>query len=203
MCTAIDITSRGCFFCRSGKEAEIAQRFRSAFPDAKAIFPTCTRYRRSNGKAVEELVPLLPGYVFFEIKPMREDMLLPLNETCVQRTKDVENALLTFSRTVHMLNLLRYTNQDWRLHGSDDAFAKLLFDTEGNIDISQAYFDEGNRIRILGGFLKDYEGCITRVNRRTRTVEVSVNFHEKNVRMWLGYELVETARRWRPVTDVM
>ncbi len=67
----------------------------------------------------------------------------------------------------------------------------MLFRSGGNIGLSSAYFDRGNRIRVLDGFLKDYEGYITNVNRKKKTVEVTVNLTGKKVIMWLGYELVE------------
>jgi transcription antitermination factor NusG len=67
----------------------------------------------------------------------------------------------------------------------------MLFRSGGNIGLSTAYFDKGNRIKILDGFLKDYEGYITNVNRKKKTVEVTVNLQGKRAIMWLGYELVE------------
>ena len=56
--------------------------------------------------------------------------------------------------------------------------------------ISQAYFDRENRIRTQSGFLKNYEGSITRVNKKTKTVEIETNFQGKKISMWLGYEQV-------------
>ena len=188
-----DGKARGCFFCRSGKEAEVVQRFQGVFPDARAIFPTCTRYWRAKKEAVEYQVPLMPGYVFFEMEVPQTDIHSSLGDNGYQRLQSIDASLLDFSHTAHVLKLLRYANDGWQLQGSDDAFIQKLFSVEGNIDISQACFDEGNRIRILNGFLKDYEGCITRVNRKARTVEVSMDFHEKKVIMWLGYELVASA----------
>ena len=67
----------------------------------------------------------------------------------------------------------------------------MLFDTTGNIGLSQAFFDKGDRIRILNGFLKDYEGYITSVNRKNKTVKVAIDLQGKKVTMQLGYELVE------------
>ena len=184
---------RGCFFCKSGKEAEVVQRFHSAFPDSWVIFPTCTRYWRTKKEAVEYQVPLMPGYVFFEVDASQAGIPSTMDDICYQDQRSIDASLLDFSRSAHVLKLLRYANDGWRLQGSDDAFVQTLFSVEGNIDVSKACFDEGDRIRILSGFLKDYEGCITRVNRKARTVQVSMNFHEKNVSMWLGYELVANA----------
>ena len=175
--------SRGCFFCKSGKEADVVNHFKMAFPNGAAISPTRTRIRRIHDAAIEERVLLLPGYVFFQFVE---------KESAVPGTTDAAlMTLLRFSQMDSVLKLLRYSDGAWRLIGSDDLFAEMLFRTDGNIGLSQACFDRGNRIRILDGFLKDYEGHITNVNRKKKTVEVTVNLQEKRVIMWLGYELVE------------
>lgn len=175
--------SRGCFFCKSSKEADVMRHFNMTFPNGQAIVPTRTRIRRTREAAIEERVPLLPGYVFFEIREAGTPV--------PGGTDAVLQALLEFSRIDSVLKLLRYSDGKWRLFGSDNLFAEMLFRTQGNIGLSQAYFDKGDRIRILSGFLKDYEGSITSVNRKNKTVEVTVNLQGKKAIMRLGYELVE------------
>lgn len=176
---------RGCFFCRTGKEEDVVRHFRMTFPSDIAIAPTRTRYRRTRDDAIEERVPLLPGYVFFEIR--REGDPAPhVSEATLL-------ALLKFSRADSVLRLLKYSDDQWQLRGYDDQFAEMLIRTGGNIGVSQAYFDEGKRIRILDGFLKGYEGSIIRLNKKNRTAEVSVDFRGKKMSMWLGYELVAAA----------
>ena len=175
--------SRGCLFCKSGKEAEVIDRFRTNFPTGEAIFPTRTRIRRVHDAAIEERVPLLPGYVFFQIAEQEPEAPGTTDANLV--------TLLEFSRIDSVLKLLRYSDGTWRLFGPDDEFAEMLFKSGGNIGLSTAYFDKGNRIKILDGFLKDYEGYITNVNRKKKTVEVTVNLQGKRAIMWLGYELVE------------
>lgn len=173
---------RGCFFCKSGKEDEVVRHFGVAFPDDIAIAPKRVRYRRTKDAAIEERVSLLPGYVFFQAR----EAGAPESDVA-----DVlSHALMRFAHTDSVLRLLKYTDGDWRLRGFDDQFAGMMIRTGGDIGVSQAFFDEGKRIRIKDGFLKDYEGSITRVNRKTRTVEVRVDFKGKIVSMWLGYELV-------------
>lgn len=175
--------SRGCLFCKSGKEADVIDRFRTTFPTGEAIYPTRTRIRRVHDVAIEERVPLLPGYVFFQIAEQEPEATGVADAILV--------ALLEFSRIDSVLKLLRYSDGTWRLFGPDDEFAEMLFKSGGNIGLSTAYFDKGNRIKILDGFLKDYEGYITNVNRKKKTVEVTVNLQGKRAIMWLGYELVE------------
>jgi len=177
------LCSRGCFFCKSGKEADVIRHFNMTFPNGKAIVPTRTKIRRTREAAIEERVPLLPGYVFFEIT---ED-----GTPAPGIIDAVLKALLDFSRIDSVLKLLRYSDGTWRLYGTDNLFAEMLFRTGGNIGLSQAYFDRGDRIRILDGYLKDYEGYITSVNRKNKTVEVTVNLQGKKVIMKLGYELVD------------
>lgn len=140
----------------------------------------------------------MPGYVFFEIREK--------GKSAPEITSEILLALIDFSHAESVLRLLRYTDEDWRLKGSDDRFAEMLFRTGGNIGISKAFFDEGDRIRILDGFLKDYEGEITRVNRKNKTVEVRIDFKGKLVTMQVGYELVASATKqsdeseWREPT---
>ena len=175
--------SRGCLFCTSSKEADVINHFITTFPNGEAISPTRTRIRRVHDTAIEECVPLLPGYVFFQITEKEPEAPGIIDAILM--------ALLQFSKLDSVLKLLRYSDGTWRLFGSDNLFAEMLFKNGGNIGLSTAYFDRGNRIKILSGFLKDYEGYITNVNRKKKTVEVTVNLQGKRVIMWLGYELVE------------
>ena len=186
---------RGCLFCKSGKEEEVVQRFEMALPGSKAIFPTRTRIRRKGDVVTEETVALLPGYVFFEVdaqsEPAQGSDRIDGAQAQPPEKDPIEATLQDLVRADSILRLLRYSDGRWQLIGSDDQFAKMLFDAGGNIGVSQAFFDRGNRIRILNGFLKDYEGSISRVNRKRRTAEVRVDLQGKKVSMWLGYELIE------------
>lgn len=181
---------RGCFFCKGGREADVVQQFQTLFPGGRAVAPTRSRYRRGRDTATEERVLLLPGYVFFELEAGSAEGQAPGLFGDDKPDDSLQAALTLFSRRDSVLRLLRYSDGRWQLHDHDDRFAKMLFETGGNIGISQACFDVGRRIRILSGFLKDHEGSITRVNRKNRTVEVRVDLQGKRVSMKLGYELV-------------
>lgn len=162
---------RGCLFCRAGKERDVVQAMRLYAPELRAVAPVKLRCRRVNGVAIEERVPLIPGYVFFETR----ERVLSVKLTGLE----------------NVLRLLTYPDGDWRLNGYDDQFAKMMFENNGEIGFSRAVFDEGNRIHIVDGFMKDYEGLITRVNRRARTAEVTIAFQNKKITLWLGYEMLE------------
>ena len=166
-----DAVRYGCVFCATGRESELVRLLTPRYPELRLISPVKQRIRRMGGEAVEERVTLLPGYVFFETGEA-----------------DIPADL---GRQVYVYKVLADPEGDWRLKGYDAHFAKMLFRENGEIGFSKAVFDEGERIHIVDGFLKDYEGSIVRVNRRARTVEVRIDIQGKIVSMWLGYELVE------------
>lgn len=165
---------RGCLFCRSGRETEVIQRLELLLPDVRWISPAKTRYRRTGGEAREERVTLLPGYIFF------------------QTAEELPVRLIR--RPDNVYKVLTYGDGEWRLHGADDLFARMLFETDGVIGMSKAYYDEGDRIRITDGFMKEYEGSIIRVNRRAKTAEIRIPFQDKLLSLWLGFELIEKVK---------
>ena len=83
--------------------------------------------------------------------------------------------------------LLRDSNGGWRLRGTDEAFARKLFEQHGVLDFSRAYY-ENDRIRIVDGILKDYEASILRVNRRAQTAQIRVDICGRETLIWLGFE---------------
>lgn len=162
----------GCIFCITGREFAVAQRLEKAIPGLKAISPVKLRYRRMEGVAHEERVILFPGYVFFE----------------VQAGSDVEIRTIYIDQDVFKVLYVDDEKKDWRLVDPDKSVAKQFFDMNGVIGFSKAYFDESAKIHILSGFLKDYEGRISRVNRRAKTAEIRIQVHGKVFFLWLGFE---------------
>ena len=162
--------SYGCLYCWSGREEGVIGQIATKFPEVHAIVPAKLRYRRHGGQADEERVKLFPGYVFF------------------RTTAEID--LVGFSRIVDLVRVLTYADGDWRLHGADSEIAREIFDAEGTVGFSTAYY-EGDRIRIVDGFLKKYEGSIIRVNRRAKTAEIRVCLQDKVITTWLGFELID------------
>jgi len=165
-------TEYGCLFCRSGSEGRLVAELERYFPEVKTVIPRKKRIRRMGGQAFEEEVTLFPGYVFFRVEA--DSMYRP--------------RLLTRARDAY--RVLVDADGSWRLSGVDRVMAETLFGTEGVVGFSKAYF-QGDRIRILDGLLKAYEGCIERVNKRARTAQIRIDLQGKIMRVWLGYELIE------------
>lgn len=159
-----------CIYCRTGGEEQLVRDLQMSRPEVTAMNPTKLRYRRVNGKPISEKVALFPGYIFLRLPG------------------DYPTHRLKLSGLLY--KLLRDSDNDWRLSGADRAFAEKLFDTDGVLGFSKAYY-EGDRIRIVDGPLKALEGSIIRVNHRKRTAQVQLSIQGMDMSVWLGFELME------------
>ena len=160
----------GCLFCRTGKEKRIAGEIEAEIPGIRVIFAEKLRKRRQGRSSIEESVALFPGYLFF----------------CSGPDFDAQ----TMARRQDVFRLLRDSEGIWQLRGEDLKLAKNLFAQNGVVGFSRAYY-EGDRIRILDGLLKAYEGRIIRVNRRSQTAQIALGMDGREVTVWLGFELIE------------
>lgn len=159
-----------CLFCRSRSETHLAQELRNRWPQVDFIVPEKIRIRRKGAEVLEENVVLFPGYIF------------------MRTTEDI--AALPLFCVPNVYRILMDSEKNWKLRGTDRALAEALFQTGGVVGLSTAYYD-GNRIRIVDGFLKEYEGKILRVNRRRKTAQICVTIEEKEMMIWLGFELID------------
>ena len=164
----------GCLFCRTGREETVLRLIERRDPGIRAIAPEKVRYRRMGGRAIEERARLFPGYIFF----------------CA----DGDCQAGGLARMDDVLRLLRDADGDWRLKGDDGRIARALFENEGLIGLSKAYY-EGDRIKVVSGFLKEFEGAISRVNHRARSAEIKIRLDDKTLTVWLGFELIEKRNR--------
>ena len=159
----------GCLFCRTGAEATIAGYINRTINDVEAVAPTHTRCKTVAGKAVEDQVQLLPGYIFFRTKT---------NEPLPQLT-----------RITNVLKLLEYENLIWELTGGDREFAEFLFDN-GLLQPPRVSFIDG-KLHFEEGFLHGHDDAVLRVNRRKKTAEVRLEID--SLAFWISYCETEKA----------
>lgn len=167
-------TEYGIVFCITGKEFTVARRLERNIHGLRALSPVKLRYRRMGGIAQEEKVILFPGYVFFS------------------STNDVDVRDIHQDQDVLRLLYVDTDEKDWHLTGQDRAVAEEFFRIDGVIGFSKVFFDEGDRIHIMDGFLKDYEGQIIRVNKRAKTAEIAVEIAGNRIKIWLGVEIIKS-----------
>ena len=140
----------GCLFCRTGAEAPITGYINQTITDVEAVAPTRTRRKMVAGKAVEDQVQLLPGYIFF-------------------RT-EFDEQIPQLTRIINVLKLLEYDNLNWELTGGDREFAELLFDND-LFQMPHVTFIDG-KLHFEDGFLYGYDDAVLCVNRRKKTAEI-------------------------------
>lgn len=160
----------GCIFCRTGNEQLLVQSLQKEYPEIRVLSAAKKRMRRQGKMLIEEQVPLFPGYIFFSAENSFEPG--------------------SFIYREDVFRILHDSRGDWQLRGEDEAFVRALFEQDGVIGLSKAYY-EGDRIRIVEGMLKMYEGRILRVNHRSHTAQVCVGVAGQEVTVWLGFELID------------
>lgn len=160
----------GCLFCRVGAEESVVQTVTERLENVDAIRLTKVRRRYTAGQVREETVSLLPGYVF------------------VRAPEDYP--LFFRAKVPNVHRVLTDTEGRWQMQGADEEFVRRTFEAQGVIGLSQAWF-EGDRIRVSSGFLQGYDGNILRVNKRRGTAQVRLMLDQKEILVWLGYELIQ------------
>ena len=159
----------GFLFCRTGAEATIAGYINQSITNVEAVAPTRTRRKTVAGKAIEDQVQLLPGYIFFRTE---SDEQIPL-----------------LTRITNVLKLLEYKNLGWELTGGDREFAEFLFDNDLLQPPHVTLID--GKLHFEDGFLYGHDDAVLRVNRRKKTVEVRLGIDR--LAFWVGYcETAET-----------
>ena len=160
-----------CVFCEINREdkaelflQEAGYNVISAFAERRIIV---------NGKIKNVLRSLVPGYVFFETEKILDG--IAWREICKMQ---------------HIRYPLKYTDNEKKLRGKDLEFIHWLKGNKGVIKISKI-IEIGNRINVLEGPLKDYEGKIIKINKRQKCVAVKLDGEGMENIIWLSYECVQ------------
>ena len=127
--------------------------------------------RARSGQSFSE--PLFPGYVFMESPKLDEESLELLKQV---------------SGFYHLL----FDNANpQKLQGSDLDYFKAFRKNGELLGLSKVKFDENQRIVIISGPLKGFEGNIIRVNRRCKRVTVEINMFGYSKKVDLCYSDAE------------
>jgi len=162
--------SYGCAFCVTGKETLLTQAIEEFCRDAKARAVRQEKRFTCKGQVTVRDEIVIKGYVFF----------------MVPRELEINEIIPPYD----FIKPLTYSNGEWRLFGEDEEYAKWIFKYDGTLNLSKAY-QIGDRIEIIDGPLKDLEGLITRIDKRNRNGQISIQFGGKVQKIWLGFEIVK------------
>ena len=161
-----------CLFCNVTRCASVASLL-SMEHGLRAVSPKLVQRKWVQGKCLQEKKDLLPGYVFVYADE-------PLQVFDDLRSVD------------GVLRLLGRQEDGYRLNGEDERFAEMLLRCGGVIGILSAY-EVGDRIRLTGESLPGYEGEVIRVDRRKGRAQVLIRFDEKEIKLWVGFDLIGKA----------
>lgn len=159
-----------CLFCNTGKEEQVV-RLIAEKGWGRAIFPQRMKTVLKDGAWTEAVCPLMPGYVFVY-------------------SGEEEDRLAEFPRLNHVIRVLAYGDGSDALMGRDLEFAEWIWSLNGRIEVMKAA-QIGDRIEIIDGVFKQLHGTITRMDRRRKTIRVSVEMEGTPKQIWLAYEIVE------------
>lgn len=162
--------SFGCVFCKTGKESSLLQNLTSYINGATFLVAKKQIRRRINGQSKVETVIMFPGYIFFKAY------------------NDIKISNITKQSDV--LKVLSGGDGCWKLKGTDYDFALWLFSHNGVIGFSKAVIVD-DKLKIIEGPLLGYDDEIIKVNRRFQSCLVKMKFDGNEIKIWLGYEIVE------------
>lgn len=79
------------------------------------------------------------------------------------------------------------------LRGGDLEFARWLQRHNGVIETSKVV-QEGAKIKIISGPLREYEGKIIKVNKRQKCAAVQIVSEKIPCTVWLSFDFIEEAK---------
>ena len=114
---------------------------------------------------------LFPGYIFVE-------------------TESVSNLYEEFKLVPGMTKLLGVGKEIVRLTQEEEEFLFGLLDEAFTVRMSEGILD-GDKVHILKGPLKGYEGYIKKIDRRNRKAILEVDFFNRKTVMTIGLEIIQ------------
>lgn len=159
-----------CLFCNTGKEAQ-AVRLIQEKGWGRAIFPQRMKTVLKDGSWINAADPLLPGYVF------------------AYSNEEADHAA-EYQSLSPVIRVLTYGDKTDVLKGRDLEFADWIWNLQGKIGIMKAV-QVNDRIEIVDGVFKKLHGTITKMDKRRRTIRVSLETEGAPKQIWLAYDVVE------------
>ena len=158
-----------CIFCETVKAGAVARAIESLF-DCRAISPLQVQHMRVKGKMTDVRRDLLPGYVFLYFEEGEPDMA---------RLRYIDG----------YLKCLSDYHGNYRLVGSDEAFALMLYDNGGVLGKTKVY-EVNQIIRVCEGVYKGVQAQVLKVDRRNMRMQIELPFAGRSVKTWVEYEIV-------------
>lgn len=137
------------------------------------IFPKRKLSIRRQGKNIQELKPVFPGYLFVQTEKMEGSLYEVLR------------------KTPGFFRILPNNKEYYPLEGKDLSILQHFMNFGQIIDTSKVIFDENQRIQVKSGPLSGLEGNIIKVDKRKKRAKVKLDFANESFIMDLAFEIIE------------
>ena len=127
---------------------------------------------RRQGKRIETLSPIFPGYIFLETDEIDE------------------NLFYTIKRLPGFYRFLESNDRIRALSGNDLELVAHFVKFGDVIGKSKVTFDENSRIEVKEGPLAGLEGRIVKVDKRKQRAKVRLDLYEDSFLVDFGFELI-------------
>ncbi len=158
-----------------GKEEETANMIRktvSSYYIEECFIPKRERLKKFHGIWNKEEEVLFQGYVF----------------TSSERPKELYQELKRIPRLTKILG--KEGQCFFSLNEEEERMVKGISDDRHKTSLSKIQIEEGKKIRVMEGPLKDYVGNVVKVNLHKREVVVKVEFMGRPLELKMGVEMI-------------
>lgn len=157
-----------CLFCETRRCQTIADQLQGKAVDT-AFSPKIVKRQRKNGKNIDILYDLLPGYVFAFSSCMLKS-IAPLK---------VDGAI----------KVLGSSENNYCLSGTDKDFANGLLSREGRVDVMKA-IKIGNAVTIEDELFSGHNGKIIEIDYRKQRAKIEFSFINTTCYSWVACDII-------------
>ena len=157
-----------CLFCRTDKTRYIACEARD-LTGCRTLVPKRVQHTWSQGKMVNRIRDLFPGYLFLYSEELLE----------MSRVRQIPG----------VIRCLRSSDENYHLAGADDAFAGYILEARGIIGKTRV-LEKDHRLELGPEAFGGAKVSILKVDRRAQRMQIEIRFARQMIRTWIEYEIV-------------
>ena len=140
-------------------------------PEARIYFFTEDAWEGRAKKGIKVVRPAFPGYLFLAIEELTDGLVLKMSKIkgFIRFLPETKNIQKMDSASVEILSRFLFTGEHHKM--------------------STAVYAEGDKVRITGGDIKEFEGYITRFDLRHQKVYIRLPNQWMSMEFELSYEI--------------
>ena len=164
-----------CIFLKRGEEEAFKKKalkiLAESAPEARIYFFTEDAWEGRAKKGIKVVRPAFPGYLFLAIEELTDGLVLKMSKIkgFIRFLPETKNIQKMDSASVEILSRFLFTGEHHKM--------------------STAVYAEGDKVRITGGDIKEFEGYITRFDLRHQKVYIRLPNQWMSMEFELSYEI--------------